>query len=109
MFPVEVKITGDHRLTPSTIDNIRTVLSDQLMVRKEIVRFATAAKGCIVIVFLLPEHVKGSLRFAATNKAKWLTDANVSGVHIKGDEFISVVDVDKGRLVYSQTRIILIF
>ena len=55
MFPVEIKISAkdtEPYLNGRTIQNLRQLLSTKLRIKPHNVRFETAAKGCIIIVFL---------------------------------------------------------
>ncbi|XP_072043360.1 uncharacterized protein [Amphiura filiformis] len=68
-----------------------------LRIVKEKVKFAALDEGCIVIVFLLPPDSARDLITAAMDNSSWLwlPEMKVFGVHVEGEEYISVQDVQK--------------
>ena len=100
MFAVEVKIAGKEEfitLTGKTIDEYRRALASRLNICEKRVRFEAAGKGCIILVFHIPDEVKDDLRKAAKNKAQWMTELNITGLHIRGEGFISLTAVSAGE------------
>ena len=93
MFLTEIKMKGDPRnLRGYTIYEFRDILAKRLSIRMENVRFEAAGSGCIILVFQLPERVRDHLRTAAMERAMWLKEARVLGIHIDGEDFILLVD-----------------
>ena len=100
MFFTEIKIQGDpFHLHGYDIDNFRGLLASHLSIPRENVRFETAGSGCIILVFLIPEIVRADLRRAALERATWLVDADVAGIHIDGEDYVSLIDTDKGKFI----------
>ena len=98
-LPVEVKIKGDIKHQKGyTVVSFRERLASNLNIPEENVKFEAVGDGCFIIVFLLPKKVKKTLQLAALNKAHWLTEADVLGIHIKGEEYISLVNTREGKL-----------
>ena len=100
MFAAEIKITGKEEfitLNGKTIDEYRKALASRLGICEKRVRFEAAGKGCIILVFHIPDEVKDDLRKAALNKAHWMTKLNITGVHIRGEGFISLYAVTAGE------------
>ena len=95
---VEIKITGDPQyLHGYEIDDFRSRLASHLLIPLEKIRFEAAGRGCFVIVFLLPDEVRSTLRSAAVERAEWLQEADVIGVHIEDEEYISLLDREQGE------------
>ena len=98
-FAVEIKISGKEEfitLDGKTIDEYRKALASRLGICEKRVRFEAAGKGCIILVFHIPNEVKDDLRKAALNKAQWMTELNITGLHIWGETFISLSAMTAG-------------
>ena len=95
---MEIKITGDPKfLHGYQIEEFRERLASQLLIPQHDVRFEAAGRGCFVIVFLLPDKVRSTLRSAAVERAQWLQEAGIIGVHIEDEDYISLLDGRNGE------------
>ncbi|XP_072021050.1 uncharacterized protein [Amphiura filiformis] len=103
---VELKIEGDVKhFLQQDVEKYREKLVQMLGLKPQQVRFAALNEGCIVVVFLIPPESAKDMITANKNNSSWLTEMNIFGVQVEGEEYISVQDVKAGPLLASHKEL----
>ena len=94
----EIKILGDiSYLQGGDIKYYRETLASNLAIKDTCIRYCDAGDGCFVLVFQLPNAIKKDILLAAKNREQWLREANIVGLHIEGEPYVSLMDMYIGK------------
>ena len=89
-----VKGSAKHVLNKQ-VDEFVKMMAGNLNTHPKNIILTAQDNGSIMLGFIMPEMIIPTLRDAAKADAPWLRDAGVLGVHIEGEEYVSLTPSDR--------------